>query len=142
MAFKGIPYAAPPVGPLRWRPPQRPEEWSEVREATAFAPNAPQFPLVPNSLYAGGHECQSEDCLYLNVWTGADRAEQGRPVLVWLHYGAFQFGGASLPLYDGENLARAGAVVVTLNYRLGRLGFLAHPDSPPSRRPARPGIGG
>ncbi len=127
-AFKGIPYAAPPVGPLRWRPPQRPDEWSGIREATAFAPNAPQFSLAPNSLYAGGHERQSEDCLYLNVWAGADQAEQGRPVLVWLHYGAFQFGGASLPLYDGENLARAGAVVVTLNYRLGRLGFLAHPD--------------
>jgi para-nitrobenzyl esterase len=126
-AFKGIPYAAAPVGPLRWRPPQRPDDWNGVREATAFGPNAPQFSLVPSSLYAGGHERQSEDCLYLNVWTGPDQAE-ARPVLVWLHYGAFQFGGASLPLYDGENLARAGAVVVTLNYRLGRLGFLAHPE--------------
>ncbi len=126
-AFKGIPYAAPPLGRLRWRPPQPPEQWAGSLATNRFAPNAPQFPIAANSLYAGGHELQSEDCLYLNVWTPA-RSGDELPVFVWLHYGAFQFGGASVPLYDGEYLARAGAVVVTLNYRLGRLGFLAHPE--------------
>jgi para-nitrobenzyl esterase len=126
LAFRGIPYAAPPVGPLRWRPPQRPEAWAGERDASAFAPNAPQYELVPNSLYTGGHEHQSEDCLYLNVWAPAD-PDGALPVLVWLHFGAFQFGGASVPLYDGAQLARTGLVVVTVNHRLGRLGFLAHP---------------
>jgi para-nitrobenzyl esterase len=126
VAFRGIPYAAPPVGALRFRPPQSPEPWTGERDATAFAPNAPQYELVANSLYTGGHERQSEDCLYLNVWAPA--APEGElPVLVWLHFGAFQFGGASVPLYDGAQLARAGIVVVTVNHRLGRLGFLAHP---------------
>jgi len=126
VAFLGIPYAAPPVGPLRWRPPQPPEPWTGERDATRFAPNAPQYELHPDSLYAGGHERQSEDCLYLNVWAPAE-PEGDLPVLVWLHFGAFQYGGASVPLYDGSHLARAGLVVVTLNHRLGRLGFLAHP---------------
>jgi para-nitrobenzyl esterase len=126
VAFRGIPYAAPPVGPLRWRPPQLPEPWSGERDASAFAPDAPQYELVPSSLYAGGHERQSEDCLYLNVWAPAN-PEGPLPVLVWLHFGAFQFGGASAPFYDGAHLAATGLVVVTVNHRLGRLGFLAHP---------------
>ena len=127
-AFKGIPYARPPLGSLRWRPPQPPPAWDGVRPAGAFGPNAPQLPVVANSLYAGGHEHQSEDCLTLNVWTAAEAADAREPVMVWFHYGAFQFGGSSLPLYDGEQLARAGVVVVTVNHRLGRLGFLSHPE--------------
>ncbi len=126
VSFLGVPYAAPPVGPLRFRPPQRPEPWAGERAATSFAPSAPQYELVPNSLYTGGHERQSEDCLYLNVWAPAD-ADGDLPVLVWLHFGAFQFGSASVPLYDGAQLAATGLVVVTVNHRLGRLGFLAHP---------------
>ena len=127
-AFKDIPYARPPVGHLRWRPPQPPPPWDGVRAADAFGANAPQLPVVANSLYAGGHDHQSEDCLTLNVWTPAEAADERLPVMVWFHYGAFQFGGASLPLYDGGRLARAGAVVVTVNHRLGRLGFLSHPE--------------
>jgi para-nitrobenzyl esterase len=127
VAFRGVPYAAPPVGPLRWRAPQRPEPWTGERPASAPAPSAPQYELPARSLYAGGHEHQSEDCLYLNVWTPAEPAAD-LPVLVWLHLGAFQYGSASLPLYDGALLARQGLVVVTVGHRLGRLGFLAHPD--------------
>jgi para-nitrobenzyl esterase len=126
-AYLGVPFASPPVGELRWRPPRPAEPWDGVRPADAFGPTCPQFPVAANSLYAGGHERQSEDCLYLNVWTAAESAGERLPVMVWFHLGAFQFGGASLALYDGEGLARAGVVVVTANYRLGRLGFLAHP---------------
>lgn len=126
-AFKGVPYARPPVGELRWRLPQRPEPWDGVRPADAFGPAAPQLPVVATSLYAGGHEHQSEDCLTLNVWTPASAPDERLPVMVWLHFGAYQFGASSVALYDGEALARAGVVVVTINHRLGRLGFLAHP---------------
>ena len=127
-AFKGIPYARPPVGAARWRLPQPPRAWDGVRPAAVFGANCPQFPVRANSLYAGGHERQSEDCLSLNIWTASGAADDRRPVMVWFHLGAFQFGGASVPLYDGEQLARAGVVVVTVNHRLGRLGFLAHPE--------------
>jgi para-nitrobenzyl esterase len=127
-SFKGIPYARPPVGELRWREPQAPQRWDGPRDATRFGPTAPQFPVRPTSLYAGGHEHQSEDCLTLNVWTAADSSDARLPVMVWLHFGAYQFGGSSVALYDGEGLAREGVVVVTLNHRLGRLGFLAHPE--------------
>ena len=127
-AFKGVPYARPPVGARRWQPPQPPLRWDGVRPAASFGARCPQFPVRANSLYAGGHESQSEDCLSLNVWTAAETIDERRPVMVWFHLGAFQFGGASVPLYDGEQLARAGVVVVTVNHRLGRLGFLAHPE--------------
>jgi len=131
-AFKGIPYAEPPVGPLRWRPPRPPAPWDGVRRADSYGPAAPQPPVPERSLYHPGREPQSEDCLYLNVWTAAAPGDR-RPVLVWFHMGAYLFGsGSASPggrsLYDGEQLARAGAVVVTLNHRLGRLGFLAHPE--------------
>ena len=125
--FLGIPYAKAPVGNLRWRPPQAVEPWSGAREALAFGPAAPQAGPAPTSLYFGGVEEQSEDCLNLNVWTGAAGSE-GRPVMVWFHFGAFQFGSAANPLYDGERLARQGVTLVTVNNRLGRLGFLAHPE--------------
>ncbi|GAA2911373.1 carboxylesterase family protein [Streptosporangium fragile] len=130
-SFKGVPYAEPPVGALRWRAPRPARSWAGVRPATRFGPVAPQPMLPGTSLYSGGPQPQSEDCLYLNVWAPAEPAG-ARPVLVWFHLGAFLFGSSSdspsgTPIYDGEALARAGAVVVTVNYRLGRLGFLAHP---------------
>jgi para-nitrobenzyl esterase len=121
-AFLGLPYAAPPVGSLRWRPPQAPAGWRGVRDATEFAPSCPQAP----SLFAPPAPF-SEDCLYLNVYTPAlrDRHRGNRPVLVWIHGGGFtEDGGRN---YDGSKLAADGAVVVTINYRLGALGFLAHP---------------
>jgi len=127
-AFLGVPYAQPPVGPLRWRLPQPPAPWEGQRPADSFGPNSPQFPMLPNSLFAGGHENQSEDCLYLNVWTAAQSAQERRPVIVFVHLGAFQYGGSSLEIYGGESLARQGPVVVTINYRLNRFGFFAHPD--------------
>ena len=125
--FLGVPYAAPPVGELRWRPPAPAEPWDGVREATAFAPSAPQPPIHERSMLACDLSRQSEDCLYLNVWTGGLDPAEKRPVIVWLHFGGFIIGGAANPIFDGAALARGGAVVVTINYRLGRLGYLAHP---------------
>ncbi|MDI1445604.1 carboxylesterase family protein [Polyangium sp. 6x1] len=114
--WKGIPFAAPPVGALRWRTPERVKPWKDVLDASAFRSNCMQADGVPNV---------SEDCLYLNVFRPAARAEKALPVMVWIHGGALVRGGASL--YPGEGLARQGVVLVTLNYRLGRLGFFAHP---------------
>jgi para-nitrobenzyl esterase len=119
-AFRGLPYAAPPTGDLRWRPPQRPLSWSGVRDASEFAPSCPQKP----NLFAPPGP-QSEDCLDLNVSTPTLRREAKRPVLVWIHGGGFTEDGALN--YDGTKLAADGIVVVTINYRLGALGFLAHP---------------
>lgn len=127
LRFKGIPYAAPPVGALRWRPPQRPDAWEGVRPARSFGPACIQ-PLIPEqSILNGGEGAMSEDCLTLNIYTASTDAAEKRPVIVWLHHGGFMMGWSGSPLYDGGALARAGAVVVTVNYRLGRLGFLAHP---------------
>lgn len=124
-AFLGVPYAAPPVGDLRWRAPQLPVPWEGVRRAEKFGPSAVQFPPPATSLYYGGETEFSEDCLYLNIWTGPEGAGN-RPVLVWFHFGAFLFGSASNPICDGTRLAAEGVTVVTVNYRLGRFGFLAH----------------
>lgn len=127
-AFSGIPYAAAPVGPLRWRGPQRHAGWRGVRDAAAFGPVAPQAAPGAGPALAGRAVEQSEDCLSLNVWTPALGEGRRAPVLVWVHGGGFTSGAGSFPLYHGEALARAaGVVVVTFNYRLGALGFLGHP---------------
>ena len=118
--FRGLPYAAAPVGNLRWRAPRPPAAWRGVRDATQFGPSCPQAP----SLFAPPGP-QSEDCLYLNVVTPTLRHRAHLPVLVWIHGGGLTQDGARN--YDGSKLAAAGAVVVTINYRLGALGFLAHP---------------
>jgi para-nitrobenzyl esterase len=124
-AFLGVPFAAPPVGALRWRAPEPPAAWSGARAAKSFGSVAPQNPIPMDLLAAFKiNEPQSEDCLYLNVWTPrADGAR--RPVMVWIHGGAFAIGSGSQSLYDGARLAARGdVVVVTVNYRLGPLGFL------------------
>lgn len=122
--FLGIPFAEAPVGELRWRPPQEKAPWNGVFVADSFCPACPQLPELSGW---AGFENQSEDCLALNVWAPAgDVADL--PVLVWLYGGAFQFGAASQPEYDGTALAARGAVVVSLNYRVGVLGFMVHPD--------------
>jgi para-nitrobenzyl esterase len=125
--YKGIPYAAPPVGKLRWQTPQRPANWEGVRACSDFSPVCPQQPYPASSLYAQPPQPQSEDCLYVNVWTSAEKADAKLPVMVWIHGGALTRGSGSLGVYDGTNLARRGVVLVTLNYRLGPFGYLAHP---------------
>jgi para-nitrobenzyl esterase len=123
--YKGIPFAAPPVGELRWREPRPPSHWEGVRKADEFSPVCMQQQRGPAG--ASG-PAPSEDCLYLNVWTAAKSASERRPVIVWTYGGAFTGGAGSLAMYDGDALARKGAVVVTYNYRLGIFGFLAHPE--------------
>ncbi len=121
--FRGVPFAAPPIGPLRFRPPQPLAPWTGVREATTFGPMAPQLPSALEALAGSAPLGQSEDCLTLNVWTpGCDDAK--RPVMVWIHGGGFTTGTAASPWYSGTNFALQGdVVVVTANYRLGALGF-------------------
>jgi para-nitrobenzyl esterase len=123
-AFLGVPYAAPPVGDLRWRPPQAPRPWRGVRVCDHTAPICPQ---IAGSGILGDRQKQSEDCLYLNVWTPARTFRERLPVMVWIHGGSFLSGSGSSPLYDGAQLAAHGVVVVTINYRLGPFGFFAHP---------------
>ena len=126
-AFKGIPFAAAPVGALRWRAPQPVEPWQDIRDATAFG--AASWQNRELCILAGGGDpgALSEDCLYLNVWTPDIEPSRPLPVMVWLHGGGFAMGSGALPPYHGQALAARGAVVVTINYRLGHLGFFAHP---------------
>ncbi len=126
IAFKGIPYAAAPVGDLRWREPQRESPWPGVRQTTAYGPSCIQNPEAA-ALADGNAGPFSEDCLYLNVWTPKPDSTLKLPVMVWIHGGAFAIGSGSHPIYNGAPLARKGAVIVTFNYRLGPLGFFAHP---------------
>ena len=134
--FRGLPFARPPIGPLRFGPPEPPEPWSGVRDAARFGPSAAQNGALVGPLMSLGINRTGEDCLYLNVWTpGADRGR--RPVLVWIHGGAFILGSGSQMLYDGATLARRGdVVVITINYRLGALGFLRLRDRFGERLPA------
>ncbi|HEY5054554.1 MAG TPA: carboxylesterase family protein [Acidobacteriaceae bacterium] len=116
--YKGIPFAAPPVGNLRWRGPETAASWQGVRDADKFGPDCMQ---------SGNSASMSEDCLYLNVWTPAKSPSQHLPVLVWIYGGGFNAGATSVPTYSGEVLARKGVVLVSISYRVGVLGFFAHP---------------
>lgn len=118
--YKGIPFAAPPVGELRWKAPQPVEKWEGVKETTEYAPAPWQGGNPPSG--------KSEDCLYLNVWTPAKSADEKIPVLVWIYGGGFSFGSTSEPVHNGEHLARKGVVLVSIAYRVNQVGFLAHPE--------------
>jgi para-nitrobenzyl esterase len=123
--YLGVPLAAAPNGALRWRPPQPPAHWQGVRPATSFAPACMQKGVsMPGEVPTP----TSEDCLYLNIWTPARAAKDRLPVMVWIHGGGYTNGSASMPLYWGDRLALRGVVVVTIAYRLGPLGFRAHPE--------------
>ena len=131
MAFKGIPFAAPPVGEGRWRAPQPVTPWQGVRKADRFGASCIQniVEVLPPWTYEFmTHNEVSEDCLFLNVWTGAKAAGEKRPVFVYIYGGGFNSGSGQVPVYDGEGLAAKGLVMVTMNYRVGVLGFLAHPE--------------
>jgi para-nitrobenzyl esterase len=125
-AFKSIPYAAPPVGDLRWREPQPVKSWTGVRNADQFGPTCMQHISLQSDYWMRGPAI-SEDCLYLNIWTPAKSARERLPVLVYVFGGGFQNGDGSEPRYDGESMARKGMVAVTINYRLNVFGFFAHP---------------
>ncbi|MEP7111303.1 MAG: carboxylesterase family protein [Ferruginibacter sp.] len=118
--YKGIPFAAPPVGDLRWKAPQPAAKWKGIRMADKFAPGAMQGINPPSG--------KSEDCLYLNVWSPAKSTNEKVPVLVWIYGGGFAVGYTSDPMYNGENLAKKGVILISIAYRVGQLGFLAHPE--------------
>src|SRR5437016_3276777 len=124
--FKGIPFAAPPVGNLRWREPQPLQNWSGVRKADKFGPRAMQLPVFGDMNFRS--DGMSEDCLYLNVWTPAKTGSENLPVLVYFYGGGFIAGDGSEPRYDGESMARKGIVAVAGNYRVNGFGLLAPPE--------------
>ncbi|NEX91805.1 carboxylesterase family protein [Caulobacter sp. 17J65-9] len=124
--FRGLPYAEAPIGQRRWKPPVPAATWKGVRDAGKFGPVCYQPPSRPGSIYTEQTGPMSEDCLSLNVWAPADA--KGAPVMVWIHGGALVGGASSQSMYDGAALAKRGVVVVSINYRLGVLGYLAHPD--------------
>src|SRR5690349_11137346 len=124
--FKGVPFAAPPVGNLRWREPQPVVNWNSVRKADKFGPRAMQLPVFGDMNFRSNGV--SEDCLYLNVWTPSKTGNERLPVLVYFYGGGFIAGDGSEFRYDGESLARRGIVTITVNYRLGIFGFFAHPE--------------
>lgn len=136
IVYRGIPYAAAPVGELRWKAPHPAEPWKGVLTADTFGPIAHQSEQLPDSFYGkefffGGYPAMSEDCLYLNVWAPAKtvgKPEAGLPVAMWIHGGAFTGGYGHEPEMDGEAWAEHGVILVTVNYRLGVLGFLSHPE--------------
>jgi para-nitrobenzyl esterase len=130
-SFKGIPFAAPPLGPLRWKPPQPVQPWKGIRDCNAFGPSPMQMKPVPFFMigpeFVVPRQPLSEDCLYLNVWTAAKSPAEKRPVMVWIYGGGFITGGSAASGYSGEALSKKGIVFVSFNYRLGVFGFLAHP---------------
>lgn len=138
--FLGVPYAAPPLGELRWRAPAPPPRWRGVRQASEYSASCMQAPRGPwgpyTSEYVEQARAPSEDCLYLNIWTPSVQRGDQLPILVWIHGGAFIGGASSVPIYDGEALARTGIIVVSINYRLGAFGFFA----PDEQGPANSGV--
>ncbi len=131
-AFKGIPFAAPPLANLRWQAPQPVQAWQGTRACNLFGPSPMQAIPEPFSMWTAEFlipkEPISEDCLYLNVWTGAKSVKEKRPVIVWIYGGGFVSGGTACPIYDGETMAKKGIVFVSANYRVGIFGFFAHPE--------------
>jgi para-nitrobenzyl esterase len=125
-AFLGIPYAAPPVGDRRWKPPAPAAKWSGLRKATGFGSRCMQAPIYSDMIFRDPGI--NEDCLYLNVWVPANSKGKKLPVMVWIYGGGFAAGATSEPRQDGTNLAKQGVVVVSMNYRLGIFGFFAHPE--------------
>jgi para-nitrobenzyl esterase len=127
--YRGIPFAAPPVGDLRWKAPQAAANWDGVRTGEEFGPRCMQAPIYSDMIFRDKKDNPvSEDCLYLNVWTPAKSTKENRAVMVWFYGGGFQAGSSSEPRYDGENFAKRGIIVVSVNYRLGIFGFFAHPE--------------
>jgi para-nitrobenzyl esterase len=130
--YRGIPFAASPVGELRWKAPQPVKPWSGVRKCDAFGPSPMQGTPAPFSMWSEEFLIPkapiSEDCLYLNVWTGAKSSTAKQPVVVWIYGGGFGSGGSAVPIYDGEATAKKGVVFVSINYRVGPFGFFAHPE--------------
>jgi para-nitrobenzyl esterase len=130
--YKGIPFAAPPVGELRWKAPEPPASWKGVKKCVAFSASPIQSLPVPFSCWTEEFIAPpsplSEDCLYLNVWTSASDSKEKRPVFVWIYGGGFVSGSAACAIYDGEDYAKRGIVFVSINYRVGALGFMAHPE--------------
>lgn len=127
-SYKGIPFAKPPVGDLRWTAPVNPANWTGVLNATAFGADCAQS-YSALGLFSSGSEDISEDCLYMNIWTPADATSDSKlPVFLWIYGGRFEGGAGSVPTYDGSHLAAKDMVVVNFNYRMGPFGFLAHPE--------------
>ena len=125
IAYKGLPFAQPPVGDLRWRAPQPVGRWSGARPADRFGPDCMQIPYKADAAPLGVQP--AEDCLYLNIWAPIEKSEEKRPVMVWIYGGGFVNGGSSPPVYSGQAFAESGVIFVSFNYRLGRFGFFAHP---------------
>ena len=125
-SFKGVPYAAPPVGPLRWKPPQPVPAWTGVREAINYGPRAMQGRIYSDMVFHD--KGPSEDCLYLNIWQPENPPTNKLPVMVWIHGGGYVAGASSEPRQDGGNLSKLGVMVVSFNYRMGLFGFFAHPE--------------
>ncbi|MDH3513238.1 MAG: carboxylesterase family protein, partial [Gammaproteobacteria bacterium] len=128
LAYFGVPFAAPPLRDLRWRPPQPVSDWSGVYNADRFAPECIQSLRGSRQNHYFGNEAISEDCLYLNIWKPAVAHEEPLPVVVWIYGGAWAVGSSAMRNYSGEFLARKGVIYVSMNYRVGPFGFMAHPE--------------